>query len=624
MELTIIIPFYNGNRRIADELLKTLKEHNLPTILVDDLSTRPLSEFHGAQVLNLNKKRYFSGAVNEGINACDTDVLVLNQDAALKGSQWLSMLAENRDKYAMIGERIFGNHPAWENDYIKGSFMFMRRDAVNKTGLLDEKHFPHWGSTADWQARAARKGFQILPLKTIPGWVHLKGRGPFGEATVSVLNNRPDLKPKLVRTPPLISVIVPSFNHGMYLHDAVNSLIGGSTCLGDMPGQTFQGFEIIIIDDASTDPESRKIAASLADGWKGIKFIQRKTNGGTGAANNTGINQAFGKYVTVMCGDDMMESERLEVMLTKIEENPDRVVYDDLQMFTGNEYTSPLIMKEYNFDRLLKKNHMHCGILFKKHAWQVIGGYPEAMKYGREDWAVNVALGINGYCGVRIPKAMYLYRRENQNRTLSNTTPSWHEFFLGQLEKLYPRVYAGERPMGCCGSNGQPKAVVSTKGIPAVQGVDGMTLIQYIGGSIGTQSWYGVVSGKQYKFGLKKNLGNVDPEDLQTGKMQRPGLLEIRENGKPVFKLAPVAKPVQSVAEKSAFSEKVVEVKEEVILPEVIEEEPVKARELNVSAAAQKLADEYDISSYSIQLVKPTGAGGKITVRDVRKYLEGR
>ena len=588
------------------------------------MSTRPLAEFHGAQVLNLNKKRYFSGAVNEGIQACETDVLVLNQDAALKGDQWLTMLAQNRDEYAMIGERIFGDHPAWKNGYIKGSFMFMRRDAVNKTGLLDEKHFPHWGSTSDWQARAARNGFKIFPLKTIPGWVHLKGRGPFGEATVSILNSRPDLRTKLIRTPPIISVIVPSFNHGRYLQDAVNSLIGGSTCLGDMPGQTFQGFDIIIVDDASTDNESREIAASLADDWKGIKFIQREVNGGTGSANNTGIRKSVARYITIMCGDDMMESERLETMLAQISKNPDNVIYDDCRLFTGSERTTHLRMKEYSFDRLLYKNHMHCGIMFKRYAWQVIGGYPEAMKYGREDWAVNIALGINGYCGIRIPEPMYLYRRENQNRTLSNTTPSWRKFFLGQLEKLFPRIYAGERPMGCCGGRDQPKAVVSTKGIPAIQGVDGMTLIKYVGGSIGTQSWYGVVSGKQYHFGQKKDLGNVDPVDLQTGQMQRPGLLEVRENGKPVFVLAPVADPKPSKAEVAAFVEKPVE-KEEVP-PEAVAEEDKQdeVKEVNISVAAQKIADEYDISSYSMQLIKPTGAGGKITVRDVRKYLEGR
>jgi len=626
MELIVVIPFYNGNRRIADKLLKELSNLNLPTIVVDDLSTRPLINLHGAQQLNLNKKGYFSGAVNAGISACDTDVLVLNQDVSIAGKQWLDLIADKRETYAMIGERILGDHPAWQTGYIRGSFMFMRRDAITKTGLLDDGHFPHWGSTADWQCRAARKGFKILPLKTIPGWVHLKGRGAYGESTVTVLNKRPDLKSKLVRTPPIISVIVPSFNHGKYLQDAVNSLIGGDTSLGHMPGQTFQGFEIIIVDDASTEITSRKIGASLADDWKGIKFIQREVNGGTSAANNSGIREACGKYITVMCGDDMMESERLEIMLAEIEKNTDAVIYDDCQLFSGKERTKSISMQEYSFNKLIHKNQMHCGILFKKYAWEVVGGYPEAMKYGREDWAMNVALGINGYCGVHIKKAMYLYRRENQNRTLTNTTPKWREFFLEQLNKLYPRIYAGERPDMCCGNRATPKAVIKASSLPTeviIQGVNGMTLLEYVGGSQGTQSWYGVMTGIKYEFGLKKKLGNVDPADLETFRMNKPGFLEIRENGKPVFKLAKVTPAKPSIAETTAFD--VVEIKpeEELEPPEALAE-VYNTSTVVLSTAAEKIVKECNINNDVLVHISGSGIDRKITVTDIRKYLEGR
>ncbi|GAG30738.1 unnamed protein product, partial [marine sediment metagenome] len=56
----------------------------------------------------------------------------------------------------------------------------------------------------------------------------------------------------------------------------------------------------------------------------------------------------------------------------------------------------------------------------------------------------------------------------------------------------------------------------------------------------------------------------------------------------------------------------------------VAESEQDEIKEVNISAAALKLTKEFDISTYAIQFIKPTGAGGKITVKDVRKYLEGR
>ena len=401
--------------------------------------------------------------------------------------------------------------------------------------------------------------------------------------------------------------------------------------------------DIIIVDDASTDGESREIAASLADGWKGIKFVQRGVNGGTAAANNSGIEISYSRYVTIMCADDMMERERLARMLREIRKDERRVIYDDLQPFRNRErvdYVLPggsisfpyMKMKEYNFEKLLYKNQMHCGILFKKKAWVEIGGYPEAVRYGREDWAMNIALGINGYCGKHINEALYLYRRERQNRTITNTTPSWHRFFLGQMKQLFSRIYARERPMGCCGSRAAPKEAL-LKSLPKeVQGVEGMILLEYIGKSMGTQSWYGAATGKQYTFGLTKNkIQPVDPRDLQTNSHNRPGFLEIREGGQVIFKVAKgqskvkaklpaAAKPgvipdveiAPSIAEAVAFEKG---------LSEAAQVEKVVEKVLDISVAAKELADKMGVTWDDIETyITGTGIDGKITVKDIRKY----
>ncbi len=657
MDLSIVIPFYNGDSPTLDKLLYNLNDLQLSVIVVDDLSERPYDgELHNAKLLNLNKKRYFSGAVNEGIKSCANDVLVLNQDVSFTpaSTQWLDLLEQQRGKYAMIGESIKGEHPGWRHGYIRGTFMFMRRDAIDKVGLLDELHFPHWGSTCDWQCRIARKGFRALPLQNIPGWAHLASRGQsFGGSTTEYLRkNRAQFK-KLILTPPIISVIIPSFNHGKYLESAVNSLIGGPTDLGDMPGQTFQGFEIIIIDDASTDLESRKIAASLADGWKGIKFIQRKTNGGTGTANNSGISIATGKFITIMCGDDMMESHRLERMLREIRQDETRVIYDDLQLFRHGERVDfehngqifpSMKMKEYDFNKLLYKNHMHCGILFARSAWEIIGGYPEAARYGREDWAMNIALGINGYCGIHINEAMYLYRREDQNRTKTNTTLAWRKFFLTQMQQLFPRTYAKERAImscnGCGGRGKTPKKIsakaLSSKALTEIQGVEGMILLEYVGKSIGTQTWYGPATGKQYRFGLSSHkIQPVDPDDIQTGSNRKPGFLEIRESGRRVFKIVkpkvsiPKASEVPHAAEKVAFSEGEsidvdnldIEIDDFDAEQDAFRAATLVGQEINISPAAKKLAQKMDVTTNDIVIyVTGTGRDGKITVKDIREY----
>lgn len=555
--LTIVVPFYNGHEHIARLLWGLPKD--IPIIIVDDHSDKPLSlsAMENVTVLRPDTKGYFSGAVNAGIEACRTDVLVLNQDTWMVGEEWRDLLEVNRQNYAMIGERIQGTHPAFPAGYIHGTFMYMRRDAINKVGLLNREDFPLWGATAEWQWRAARAGFKILPMSTVPGFRHARGEGnPYGSSISEVLAREPKKKDLLVRTPPLVSVVIPSFNHGKYLRDAVNSLIGGPTSLGDHPGQTMQAFEIIIVDDASTYAESREMAHALADPWKGIHVIQNAQNLGAAAAQNIGINRAVGRFVTVMDGDDMREPHALGALYKACLANPGKVAYDDIRLFSGGARGKVMRMAEYDFDILIHKNQMHKGIMFPRQAWQKAGGYPEAMRQGREDWGFNVALGRVGYCGVRISGAGYLYRREGQNRTLRNTSPEWHEYFEGQIRGIYPDVYEGERPMACCGkSNQSPQPRALSRGLPISRAVEakphpGMVLVQYLGNNYGTTVWGGpgsAPSGKSYTFGAgpQQSTKYVFAEDVSW-------FLGLRERGANLFarvkeaaEQAPAAAPTE-------------------------------------------------------------------------------
>ena len=397
MNLTVIVPYWNGEAGI-DRLINSLPP-TLPIVIVDDHSDAPLQRDslptdREITVLRPPTKGYFTGAVNAGLQATTTDVLILNQDSWLEGAAALDTLNEFRANYAVIGERIKGDHPAWPDGYIHGTFMFIRRDAINTVGLMDATHFPLWGSTADYQCRLARKGFSAKALPTVPGFVHQERTTRFGEAITEILVRQPELKSTFIRTPPLISVVITCYNYGKYLTDAVNSLIGGPTFIGQVPPQTFQGFEIVIVDDGSTD-NSYALATALAHPAKGIRVVRRK-NGGTAAATNTGIQAAKGKYIAILAGDDMMAPDRLKRMLTTIEANPHSFVYDDIEVLMTEGRRTKWPMRDFDFNLLLEKNHVHAGIMFPKAAWAEVGGYPEIMRDGREDWAFNIALGSKG------------------------------------------------------------------------------------------------------------------------------------------------------------------------------------------------------------------------------------
>ena len=604
MDLTVIIPFYNGHTTI-EGLLKTIPE-TIPVIIVNDQSDENIGIDlpENVKVLNLKNKGYFSGAVNAGISACKTDILVLNQDVRFEGTQWLDLIADNKGSHAMIGERIKGMHPAWVHGYIHGTFMFMRRDAISKVGLLNEELYPVWGATCEWQLRACRRDFSVLPVPIVPGFFHSR-KGGVGSAIKALLKKESHKKSLFIRTPPLISVIVPTFNHGKYAQDLVNSLIGGHTTLGVLPGQTLQSFEIIFADDCSDDGSYEQLQ-ELADPWKGIHVYQTHKNGGTSRACNLAITHSNAPIIARIDGDDMRETGSLERMYKSLQETPKSFIYDDVRLFVHNKRMPKVwvMPSEYDFDELLQKNRVHAGIMFPKEAFDKVGGYSEVMRNGRDDWAFNVGLEIQGYCGKHLEYPGYLYRREGQNRTIRNTTPRWRAIFLDQMKSLYPNIYAGERPMGCCGGRTMSptaKSAPSTYKVPVdrLTGSTGMVLITYTGDNFGLESYVGPITGAVYRFSKKKHTRYVDVRDLNlitpTGK--GVGLLDIlTPTGVPVFKQTPKKSPrvTPEVEEKApdlgiAVSEELVVVADEVIM----ESEPFNFTSLKGIgySTAEKLAE---------------------------------
>lgn len=534
--LTVIVPFYNEVEAL-NRLLASLPE-GLPVIVVDDKSERrPQVSRPNTLVVTVPQKGYFTGACNYGIELCQTDVLILNQDVKLEGTEWLDVIEKYRGEYALIGERIKGNHPAFPKGYVHGVFQYMRRDAIDRAGLMDELNYPLWGASALWQWQICRQGFNALPLKAVPGlWHEPREAGRYGKSIETLLTREGDKRAKFIRTPPLLSVIIPCYNHGRYLYDAIASLFGGDSSLGTVSPQTFQGFEVIIVDDGSDDRETAGIGQWMADDWRGIRYIHQ-ANRGTAAANNTGIRVALGKYITIMAADDMRTPDSLRLLLETAERYPDNYVYDGLATFSGRKVNDPVKLQAYDCETIAYKNTVPAGILFPKVAWEEAGGYPERFNDGREDWAFNVALARKGWQPKFVNRAGYLYRREQQNRSLG--TVGRRDYFLAKLVKTFPDVYEGNYDM-CCGKSprggvqrGLTKTMASRTMLKAPQGE--MSLVEYTGRNFGSETWGGpgaVPSETYYVFGAgaKDKQKYVRPEDVSY-------FLNYRRNGVNLFKL---------------------------------------------------------------------------------------
>ena len=111
---------------------------------------------------------------------------------------------------------------------------------------------------------------------------------------------------------PKISILTPSYNHDKYIGFFIESVLS----------QTFNDFELIIVDDCSTDRNIEEIE-KFQDSR--IKLIQHKFNKGINAALNTAFEQSSGEYLVFLAGDDMLKPNALEVLYNAHQKNPQAI-----------------------------------------------------------------------------------------------------------------------------------------------------------------------------------------------------------------------------------------------------------------------------------------------------------
>ena len=202
--------------------------------------------------------------------------------------------------------------------------------------------------------------------------------------------------------PVTISVIIPCYNYGKYLADAVESVIF----------QTYRNFEIIIVNDGSTD-NTETVAKDLIRSHPDcrIKLINQPNSGQPAISRNKGISQARGEFILCLDADDKIAPTMLAECLHALENNPTAAVsYTDRLDFDGVDQV--VKARTYDFEILKYANHISYCALFRRKAWEDVGGYRTNVK-GCEDWDFWIAAGARGYTGHYMPVPLFLYRRHD-------------------------------------------------------------------------------------------------------------------------------------------------------------------------------------------------------------------
>jgi hypothetical protein len=208
------------------------------------------------------------------------------------------------------------------------------------------------------------------------------------------------LKPK---EPELVSIVIPCFNYGKYLGEAIESALS----------QTYKNIEIIVVNDGSadnTDETAKKYSVTLIS----------TQNKGVASARNTGIRASRGKWVCCLDADDVLNPFYVEKLLGKSD-----VVGCWYKTF-GTENNIYSFLENPTAQDFLSGNRMHCSSIFKRSTWEKVGGYDENMTVtGYEDWDLWLRMAKEGISFKNIQEVLFYYRKHG--KSLIDSTVARHK-----------------------------------------------------------------------------------------------------------------------------------------------------------------------------------------------------
>ena len=234
---------------------------------------------------------------------------------------------------------------------------------------------------------------------------------------------------------PKISVVIPVFNRQQYIHHAIQSIMD----------QTFDDWELIVVDDGSTDNTERMVKPFLKD--KRVKYVKNFKNRGISYTRNRGNKLAKADWIVVQDSDDMSLPDRLQVIWDFIQEHPDTdyIYHDHYVRAIDIHYGARAVHREYfKADEYSRKRALtHPTIpAFACYKRKTVLELPYRIGVGAwDDWMLIMDFACSDKKFARIPRPLYEYVISEDSVTIESDNDGGREKDKEAIIKILKKDY---------------------------------------------------------------------------------------------------------------------------------------------------------------------------------------
>ncbi len=205
----------------------------------------------------------------------------------------------------------------------------------------------------------------------------------------------------------LVSIIMPSYNTAEYISESINSVIA----------QTYKNWELIIVDDCSTDNTDEAVSVFLND--TRIHYLKNEKNSGAALSRNRALREAKGRWIAFLDSDDLWLPEKLEKQIKFMEDNGYGFSYTDYRTIDGNDDLTGIRIGPDKVDKKRMYRYCYVATLTVMYDKNVTGLIQIADLKKNNDYAMwlKVTEKADGY---RLAEALAYYRKRENSISSGN------------------------------------------------------------------------------------------------------------------------------------------------------------------------------------------------------------